>query len=116
MDRHRRNASCRCLQKLRLKDSFGLLPIGVKRSASQKSLRGTKIIAQGKDAVRNPGNESQTDADPEGVEQSASGDVAPLQGADVAMNTDPGFHPGLLSSSPFGDARVLPRHRTARNP
>jgi hypothetical protein len=87
------------LQKLRLKDSFGLLPLNEKRAASQKSPKGTEIIAQGKAEGRHPGNDAQPSSDPEGVEHTDT-DVAPLQGANVNANEDPGFHPGLLSSSP----------------
>jgi hypothetical protein len=87
------------LQKLRLKDSFGLLPLNEKRAASQKSPKGTEIIAQGKAEGRHPGNDAQPSSDPEGVEHTDT-DVAPLQGANVNANDDPGFHPGLLSSSP----------------
>ena len=86
------------LMKLRLKDSFGMMPVGEKAASPVLSLKGTKIIAQGKALGRPPGNESQKDSDPEGVEQTAA-DVAPLQGANDAGNS-PGFHPGLLSSSP----------------
>ena len=68
------------------------------RELAEESLKGTQIIAQGKDEVRNPGNRSQIDVDPEGVEQG----VAPLQGAEIEGGHSPGFHPGLLSVSPSG--------------
>lgn len=84
------------LQKYRLKDAFGLDPVGSKTLSS--SLKGTKIIAQGKDEVRHPGKRSNSDSDPEGVEQNKP--VAPLQGAETMMDVSPGFHPGLLSLSP----------------
>ena len=67
------------LMKLRLKDSFGMTPVGEKAASPVLSLKGAKIIAQGKALGRHPGNESQKDSDPEGVEQTAE-DVAPLQG------------------------------------
>ena len=88
------------LMKLRLKDSFGMLPISEKRAASSQSPKGTNIIAQGKAEGRHPGNETQADSDPEGVEQRAAANVAPLQGANDNADDSPGFHPGLLSSSP----------------
>jgi len=87
------------LMKLRLKNSFNMTPLGEKKAASFSSPKGTEKIAQGKAEGRNPGNASQTDSDPEGVEQTATTDVAPLQGAGVGTDLSPGFHPGLLSSS-----------------
>ncbi len=65
------------------------------------SLKGTEIIAQGKAEGRNPGYSVRQNTDPEGVEQTAH-DVAPLQGASAVGKPSPGFHPGLLSSSPSG--------------
>ena len=89
--------------KLRLKDSFGMVPVGTKAAAL--SLKGTKIIAQGKAQSRHPGNISPIDSDPEGVEQTPATDVAPLQGANDP-DVFPGFHPGLLSSSPSATGGV----------
>ncbi|MEQ1607339.1 MAG: restriction endonuclease [Pyrinomonadaceae bacterium] len=78
-----------------------MVPVGEKKASSPVlSLKGTKIIAQGKAEGRDPGNETATGSDPEGVEQIGPADVAPLQGADVDADVVPGFHPGLLSSSP----------------
>ncbi|MGD9590267.1 MAG: phage terminase large subunit [Pyrinomonadaceae bacterium] len=68
------------------------------------SLKGTKIIAQGKAESRNPGIEPTLDPDPEGVEP-ADLEVAPLQGANNPSIV-PGVtlvslaHPRLSSSSP----------------
>ncbi len=95
------------LMKLRLKDSFGMVPVGTKAASS---LKGTEKIAQGKAEGRHPGITSPKGADPEGVEHAATADVAPLQGADVGADVSPGFHPGLLSSSPSatgGTYRVI---------
>ncbi len=95
------------LMKLRLKDTFGLMPVGEKKAASPVlSLKGTKTIAQGKAEGRHPGNESRTDSDPEGVEQTAAANIAPLQGAEAEADISPGFHPGLLSSSPSATGGV----------
>ena len=73
----------------------------------EMSLKGTKIIAQGKAEGRDPGNDQQPRPDPEGVEQTAA-DVAPLQGADVSGEHAPGFHPGLLYSSPSATETFAP--------
>ena len=69
---------------------------------SLASPKGTKIIAQGKAEGRNPGITTQSDTDPEGVEQTNAA-VAPLQGAEDIADRDPGFHPGLLSRVTYGD-------------
>lgn len=98
------------LMKLRLRDNFGLVPLGEKKAALPKSLKGTERIAQGKAEGRDPGNGSHTGADPEGVERSVTEDVAPLQGAEVGLDASPGLHPGLLSVSPSatgGTYRVI---------
>ena len=84
------------------------------------SLKGTKIIAQGKAAGRNPGYNSNHDSDPEGVEQT-TGDVAPLQGAN-GVGTIPGVtlpssaHPRLLSLSPSATGKPQPNDPLDRKP
>ena len=88
--------------KLRLKDSFGMTAVG---ETAASSLKGTNIIAQGKAQSRHPGNISPIDSDPDGVEQTPATDVAPLQGANDP-DVSPGFHPGLLSSSPSATGGV----------
>jgi len=69
--------------------------------SAEKSLKGTEIIAGGKAEGRNPRNLSNHETDPEGVAQNEA-DVAPLQGVAALGDRSPGFHPGLLSSSPSG--------------
>ncbi|HMM78584.1 MAG TPA: hypothetical protein PKC65_01045 [Pyrinomonadaceae bacterium] len=71
------------------------------------SPKGTKIIAQGKAEGRNPGITTQNDTDPVRVEQTNAA-VAPLQGAEDIADRDPGFHPGVLSSSPTATKTTTP--------
>ena len=74
---------------------------------SLASPKGTKIIAQGKAEGRNPGITTQNDTDPVRVEQTNAA-IAPLQGAEDIADRDPGFHPGLLSSSPTATRTTTP--------
>ena len=86
--------------KLRLKASFGMLPVGTKAASS---LKGTEKIARGKAEGGDPGIATQTGSDPERVEQNAAADVAPLQGANIVM-TEP-WVPAVGSTLGFNVCR-----------
>ena len=93
------------LQKLRLKDTFGMLPLSEKpKGSASASPKGTEKIARGKAEGRNPGDTPTTGADPEGVAQTDTA-VAPLQGADDLGDSNPAFHTGLLNPSPSATSK-----------